>query len=160
MGRDMQAEYKIVPRAMALAGNQQANTKSAALTMLAEVFAGAYGVDADEVGELLAEREALGSTGFGGGVAFPHARLPRLDRPVAALVRLEEPIVFGSADAMPVDLLFGLLSPEGSGAAHLYALAAMSRLMRTASVPDALRGARDADGLFAALTNVDRQDAA
>src|SRR3546814_9254374 len=79
----------------------------------------------------LEERERLGSTGFGRGVAIPHARCPAINRPVVVLLRLEDPVDFAAADGMPVDLVFGLLSPANAGATHLHALAALSRLVRS-----------------------------
>ena len=110
--------------------------------------------------EALSERESLGSTGFGRGVAIPHARLDGLSRPVAVFVRLEEPVDFDSADGMPVDCVFGLLSPEQAGAVHLQALAAISRLMRDDRMHQRLSSAPDADALYAVLVNVIDRDAA
>ena len=87
----------------------------------------AWLLDAAAVLEYLEEREKLGSTGFGRGVAIPHARLPGIARPVAAVLRLEHPVDYSAADGLPVELVFGLLSPENSGATHLHALAAVFR---------------------------------
>jgi hypothetical protein len=84
--------------------------------------------------ERVEERETLGSTGFGRGVAIPHARLETIPRPVAAFLRLEKPVDFASSDGMPVDCVFGLLSPEQAGATHLQALAEISRLMADGSI--------------------------
>lgn len=77
------------------------------------------------------------------GVAIPHARIPELNRPVAAFFRLESPVAFDAADGMPVDMVFGLLSPEQAGAAHLHALAAISRMMRDEALHVALGEARE-----------------
>ncbi len=110
--------------------------------------------------ERLEEREALGSTGFGRGVAIPHARVPGLKRPVAALLRLKEPVDFAAADGLPVDLVFGLLSPENAGVTHLHALAAISRVVRDERTHDALMEARDAQTLYALLANATDRDAA
>ncbi|RIV86543.1 PTS sugar transporter subunit IIA [Aurantiacibacter zhengii] len=138
----------------------QADSKDGILRQLAELFAGAFSLDADQVLEHLEEREKLGSTGFGRGVAIPHARMPDLGRPVAALLKLERPVEFNAADGLPVDLVFGLLSPANSGATHLHALAAISRLVRDEGVHDALSDAPDAEALYGVLTNVTDRDVA
>jgi PTS system nitrogen regulatory IIA component len=119
-----------------------------------------YRLDRAQVQERIEERESLGSTGFGRGVAIPHARLDGLSRPVAVFLRLEEPVDFDSADGMPVDCVFGLLSPEQAGAVHLQALAAISRLMRDDRMHQRLSSAPDADALYAVLVNVIDRDAA
>jgi PTS system nitrogen regulatory IIA component len=106
------------------------------------------------------EREKLGSTGFGRGVAIPHVRIAGVNRPVAAFLRLEAPVMFDAADAMPVDLVFGLLSPEQAGAAHLHALAAISRTMRDERMHAALTNAADAEVIYGLLYNVIDRDAA
>jgi PTS system nitrogen regulatory IIA component len=149
--------YSLRPEAVIVA---DASSKAAILSLLAERFAQVYRLDADVVLERIEERERLGSTGFGRGVAIPHARIPDLKRPVAALIRLAEPVDFEAADALPVDLVFGLLSPENSGVAHLHALAAISRLMREERIHEALVEAPDAEALYALLTNVSDRDAA
>lgn len=141
-------------------GTIKAETKQEILDLLAHRFAETYKLDASEVLERLEERERLGSTGFGRGVAIPHARVAGIKRPVAALLRLEEPVDFEAADAMPVDLVFGLLSPENSGVAHLHALAAISRLVRDERMHEAFNRAGDADALYALLTNATDRDAA
>ena len=149
--------YSLRPEAVIVA---KVVSKSAVLSLLAERFAETYQLDAVTVIERIEERERLGSTGFGRGVAIPHARIPDLKRPVAALIKLAEPIEFESADGLPVDLVFGLLSPENSGVAHLHALAAISRLMREERIHEALVEAPDAEALYALLTNVSDRDAA
>ena len=108
----------------------------------------------------LEEREKLGSTGFGRGVAIPHARMPNLTKPVAAFLRLATPVAFDAADDMPVDLVFGLLSPEQAGAAHLHALAAISRMMRDETMHAALTEAPSDEALYGLLSNVIDVDAA
>lgn len=149
--------YSLYPNAVATI---DAGSKQAILEALAERFASVYALDAVDVLERIEEREKLGSTGFGRGVAIPHARIPGLRRPVAAFLRLENSVDFDAADGMPVDLVFGLLSPENAGAAHLQALAAISRLVREDGIHAALTEAPDAEALFALLTNVIDQDAA
>jgi len=138
----------------------RAESKQQILEQLATRFSQAYGLDAGEVLDRLDERERLGSTGFGRGVAIPHARVEGLKRPVSALLRLAEPVDFAAADAMPVDLVFGLLSPENAGVSHLHALAAISRIVRDERMHEAFSEARDEETLFALLTNVTDRDAA
>lgn len=141
-------------------GIVSAKSKQSILELLADRFAQSYGLDAVEVLERLQEREKLGSTGFGRGVAIPHARVSGLRRPVAALLKLEEPVEFAAADGMPVDLIFGLVSPENSGVGHLHALAAISRLVREERVHDALSEAPDAEALYGLIANAADRDAA
>lgn len=138
----------------------QADGKDDILRRLSALFADAFSLDSVQVLEHLEERERLGSTGFGRGVAIPHARMPDLNRPVAALLKLERPVEFAAADGLPVDLVFGLLSPANSGATHLHALAAISRLVRDEAVHDALCDAPDAEALYGVLTNATDRDAA
>ena len=138
----------------------RAEDKQQILQGLSTQFAHSYGVDGELVLERLEEREALGSTGFGRGVAIPHARMPDLKRPVAALLKLEQPTEFAAADGLPVELVFGLLSPESSGAMHLQALASISRLVRDEAMRDDLIEAPNAEAMYALLTNATDRDAA
>jgi len=149
--------YSITPDAVAII---DAADKPAILRRLSEIFAASWALDAGEVLEHLEERERLGSTGFGRGVAIPHARVAGLPRPVAALLKLRHPADFASADGLPVDIVFGLLSPENSGATHLHALAAISRLMRDERVHEALSEAPDKEALYGLLTNASDRHAA
>lgn len=153
----MTAQFIIDPEAVRLV---RADTKQQILENLSECFASVYGLDQADVLERIEEREKLGSTGFGRGVAIPHARIANLDKPVAAFLRLEAPVDFDAADAMPVDCVFGLLSPERAGAAHLQALAAISRLMRDEKMHIALQGASDREAVRGLLVNVLDRDAA
>lgn len=153
----MTALFTLLPEAV---GTIQADTKAAVLAQLAERLAAVYGLPVADVLERLEEREKLGSTGFGRRVAIPHARVEGLNRPVAAFLRLESPVAFDAADGMPVDLVFGLLSPEQAGAAHLHALAAISRLMRDETMHAALSQAPSAEALYGLLSNVIDRDAA
>ena len=134
--------------------------KSQVLGALADRFAAVYGLDRGEVLERIEERERLGSTGFGRGVASPHARIAGVTEPVAAFLRLDVPVAFEAADAMPVGLVFGLLSPEQGGAAHLQALAAISRLMRDERMRAKLENAPNAEAIYGLLCNVIDRDAA
>ena len=153
----MTSLFSLLPESV---GVIRAGTKHEILVQLAQRFASVYELDAGDVLERLEEREALGSTGFGRGVALPHARVPGLKRPVAALLRLKDPVDFAAADALPVDLVFGLLSPENAGVTHLHALAAISRVVRDESTHEALMEARDAQTLYALLANATDRDAA
>lgn len=149
--------FSMKPEAVAII---DAADKQAILEKLSQTFATSWGLDAAQVLEHLEERERLGSTGFGRGVAIPHARFPGVSRPVAALLKLRHPADFASADGLPVDIVVGLLSPENSGATHLHALAEISRLMRDERVHEALSDAPDAEALYGLLTNATDRDAA
>lgn len=119
---------------------------------LGEVFALNYGLDADQIIMALQDRENLGPTGVGHGVALPHARLPGLDTVVGAFVRVEKPFDFEAVDKKPVDLIFALFAPEGNGVDHLKALALISRTMRDAAICAKLRANTDPAILHAVLT--------
>ena len=138
----------------------RADTKQQILADLSRCFSDVYALDFEIVSEGIEEREKLGSTGFGRGVAIPHARIDKLERPVAAFFRLENPVEFAAADGMPVDCVFGLLSPSQAGATHLQALAAISRLMRDERMHERLVSAPDAEALYGLLVNVIDRDAA
>ncbi len=149
--------YSLLPDAVATI---RADSKPAILEALADRFSRVYDLDAVEVLERIEEREKLGSTGFGRGVAIPHARVPGLKRPVSVCFRLENSVDFDAADGLPVDLIFGLLSPEQAGASYLQALAAISRLVRDEALHAALTEAEDQEALFALLNNVIDRNAA
>jgi PTS system nitrogen regulatory IIA component len=153
----MNAHFLLDPTAVEIVS---ATTKQSILELLAQRFAASYGLDAANVLDRLQERENLGSTGFGRGVAIPHARVEGLRRPVAALLRLEEPVDFAAADGLPVDLVIGLVSPEHSGVGHLHALAAISRLVRDERVHDALTEAPDVEAMYGLIANAADRDAA
>jgi PTS system nitrogen regulatory IIA component len=149
--------FLLEPEAVATA---RAVDKAGVLEALAGRFAAVYAIDRDQVLDRLEERERLGSTGFGRGVATPHARIAAISQPIAAFLKLDAPVGFDAADAMPVRLVFGLLSPEQGGAAHLQALAAISRLMRDERMRANLEAAPDAEALYGLLCNVIDRDAA
>jgi nitrogen PTS system EIIA component len=136
------------------------DTKTKVLGALARVFSVAYNLDETATLELLEQREMLGSTGFGRGIAIPHCRSAAVRRPTLALVKLEAPVDFGSPDAIPVGLVFGLVSPENAGATHLHALAAISRLTRDETMVQMLTEAGTPEELYALLTNQFLLDAA
>jgi len=119
---------------------------------LGDVFASTYGMDTAKAFSALQERESLGPTGVGHGVALPHARLPNLLQVVGAFIRVERPFEFESVDHQPVDLVFALFAPEGSGVEHLKALALVSRTMRDNSICAKLRANADPATLHAVLT--------
>ena len=135
-----------------------AATKKALFAQLGAIAATALGLDGESVAEGLAARERLGSTGFGGGVAIPHAKLVGLPAVAGVLVRLAQPIAFKAVDDRPVDIVFAMLSPTDAGADHLKALAQVSRRLRDAQFVAKLRGAGSPDALYA-LWTADARDA-
>lgn len=136
----------------AIVARSGVSSKRQALHLVADVAAGRLGIEPARVMEALLQREALGSTGLGAGVAAPHARLAELDRVTGVFVRLEHPVAFDALDDRPVDLLFALFAPPSAGAEHLRALAAVSRLMRSGELREQLRQTRTIDGIHALLT--------
>jgi PTS system nitrogen regulatory IIA component len=129
----------------------KANNKKKAIQELAARAAKLSGQNERAILEVLMQREKLGSTGVGNGVAIPHGKLPKLDKLFGMFVRLEKAIDFESLDGQPVDLIFLLLAPETAGADHLKALARVARLLRDPDVARKLRDSRDADALYAVL---------
>jgi nitrogen PTS system EIIA component len=119
-----------------------------------------YAIDAEAANEGLLERERLGPTGFGGGTAIPHCKVAGLDAPVGVFVRLKKAVEYGAVDDEPVDLAFALFSPVHDGAAHLRALAEVSRMFRDEASCAQLRGASDAAALYALLSPIEERDAA
>ena len=134
--------------------------KRALLQQLAQFAAGRLQTDAGEILASISERERLGSTGFGQGVAIPHGKIEGLTRIYCLFARLTEPVDYKSIDGQPVDLVFLLLSPPDAGAEHLKALAAISRVTRHAPTLEKMRGARSRDALAAVLMGADERDAA
>ncbi|MEG9527753.1 MAG: PTS sugar transporter subunit IIA [Hyphomicrobiales bacterium] len=130
----------------------RAATKNALLEDLARRAAAALGIGLDAIFPALARRENLGSTGIGDGIALPHARLEAVSRPYGILARLREPIDFEAVDDNPVDLVFLLLLPAPARHEPLNALACVARRLRDPETAAALRGARDAAALYAAVT--------
>ena len=134
--------------------------KRSLLQQLANLAAQRLGVDAAAIHASLMEREQLGSTGFGQGVAIPHGKIEGLGRIYGLFARLSEPLDYKAIDGRPVDLVFLLLSPIDAGAEHLKALAAISRVTRNGSTLEKMRGARSSDALAAVLMGADERDAA
>jgi PTS system nitrogen regulatory IIA component len=127
------------------------NSKKQLLQELAARAAELSGQSESTILEILQQREKLGSTGVGNGIAIPHGKLPKLDRLFGLFARLDRPIDFEALDDAPVDLVFLLLAPENAGADHLKALARVARLLRDAEIARKLRGSRDAEALYAVL---------
>ena len=144
----------------ALATEVTVNGKKMLFQKIAALAAQSYGVDAEAAADALLERERLGSTGFGGGVAIPHAKLPGLDRMCGVVVLLDPPAPFDAVDDAPVDVVFALLSPQDSGAEHLKTLARVSRYLRDEAQVTRLRGAKSAEALHALLAGGEARDAA
>lgn len=127
---------------------------------LGDLVASVHGLDAGEAFSALQERETLGPTGVGHGVALPHARIKGLDEVVGAFVRIEKPLDFDAVDRQPVDLVFALFAPDGSGVEHLKALALVSRTMRDSAVCAKLRANDEPDTLHTILTEAQSTRAA
>ena len=137
-----------------------AGNKRALLQQLAQIAAARLDVDPGEILSSVTERERLGSTGFGHGVAIPHGKIEGLNRIYCLFARLADPVDYKSIDGQRVDLVFLLLSPPDAGAEHLKALASVSRVTRHAPTLEKMRGARSRDALAAVLLGADERDAA
>lgn len=118
------------------------------------------GIAARQIFDTLLQRERLGSTGVGSGIAIPHGKLPSLSKITGIFARLEKPIEFESLDDEPVDIIFLLLAPEGSGADHLKALACIARVMREAETVEKLRETYESDAIYSLLTDTPASNAA
>jgi PTS system nitrogen regulatory IIA component len=127
------------------------NGKKQALQELAAKAAELSGQNERTIFEILLQREKLGSTGVGNGVAIPHGKLPKLTKLFGLFARLDRPVDFEALDSQPVDLIFLLLAPEGAGADHLKALARVARLLRDPDIVEKLRNSRDAEALYSVL---------
>jgi PTS system nitrogen regulatory IIA component len=138
----------------------QLTSKKRLFQELADIAAQAYGLSAATAVDGLQERESLGPTGVGHGIALPHARLQGLERIVGVFIRLEKPLDYESVDRQPVDLIFGLFAPKDSGVDHLKALALVSRTMRDPAVCTKLRANTDPAKLHAILTEARTTQAA
>ena len=129
-----------------------ATSKKHLMQEIAQRAADAHGLNARRAFEALLERERLGATGMGRGVAIPHARLEGLTDIVGAFARCSKPVDFDAVDDEPVDLVFALFAPEDAGANHLRALARVSRCLRDTATCAKLRSATDATAVYAVLT--------
>jgi nitrogen PTS system EIIA component len=128
-------------------------SKRQVLKALAGRAAEATGLDPQRLCAVLTERERLGTTGVGGGIAIPHAKLPELDHLVGLFARLDEPVDFDAVDDQPVDLIFVLLAPDTAGAEHLKALARVARLLREEPTRLRLRRQQDTQGVYDLLVD-------
>jgi len=141
---DLVAPNAILP-ALKVMGKKQA------LQELAAKAAALTGQGERTIFEILLQREKLGSTAVGNGIAIPHGKLARLEHLFGLFARLERPVDFEALDGQPVDLIFLLLAPESAGADHLKALARVARLLRDSEIASKLRESRDADAIYAVL---------
>lgn len=128
------------------------SSKKQALQELSQAAGRVTGLAARDIFETLLQRERLGSTGLGQGIAIPHGKMEDLNRLYGIFARLDTPIDFDAMDNQPVDIIFLLLAPESAGADHLKALARVSRLLRDPSIVAKLRGSNDRSALYAILT--------
>lgn len=140
----------ILSEDMVLAGVEAGN-KRGLLEQLSDFVAEKENIDKNSIFEAILERENLGSTGYGDGIAFPHARIEGLDKVIAVFARLDKGIDYDSLDSHPVDLIAFLLSPEKSGEDHLQALAVMSRVLKDAETCRKIREAKSAHEIYLAL---------
>ena len=137
-----------------------ASSKKALFQTLSGLAERQLGLAGRDVAKRLADREKLGSTGFGGGVAIPHGKIDGLPKVVGLFAKVAQPIEFSAIDGMPVDLVFLLLSPTDAGVEHLKALARVSRRLRDRGFVAKLRGAGSADALYALFAGGESRDAA
>lgn len=138
----------------------RAGNKKQVLQEIAARAARLTNLDERNVFEGFVQRERLGPTGVGHGVAIPHVAIEGLDRTMGVFARLERPIDFGATDGLPVDLIVALLSPADAGADHLKALARTARVLRDAKLAERLRASRDPDAIYALLVHSVEPDAA
>jgi PTS system nitrogen regulatory IIA component len=151
----------LLPGPDAVLASVKASGKKALLAELASRAASMFKLDERRLFDRLLERERLGSTGIGGGIAIPHGRMSTLAQPRGLFARLAHPVDFDSIDERPVDIVFLLVAPEGAGADHLKALARVSRLLRDRALVEKLRATESADALFALMVEtVQAQSAA
>lgn len=131
----------------------KANSKRQLLQELSDKAAEITGINERTIFDIVLERENLGSTGFGGGTALPHGRIPELDKVYGLFAKLNAPVDFEAVDNKPVDLVFLLLSPEGSGADHLTALTQISRILKDENTCEKLRQMNNGEEIYALLNN-------
>ena len=137
----------------AIAPSLRASSKKQALQDISAQASRLVGRDEREIFDTLLQRERLGSTGIGEGIAIPHGKLPKLDGLFGLFARLDKPIDFDALDGEPVDMMFLLLAPEDAGADHLKALARVARMLREPGIHERIRSARDASALYAVLNH-------
>ncbi len=144
----------------AIVSSLRAANKKQALLDLSERAAQLSGLNAREIFDCLHQREKLGSTGIGDGIAIPHGKLARCTSIFGLFARMERPIAFDALDDAPVDLIFMLLAPEDAGADHLSALSRAARALREPNVVRTIRATRDAAAIYSVLVNVPTPHAA
>ena len=149
MGQDMDLSDLITP--YGVIPSLKAANKKQVLQILSDRAADLTGLNSVDIYNILFQRERLGSTGVGSGIAIPHGKLPNLRHSVGVFARLEEPVDFDSIDEEPVDIVMLLLAPESAGADHLKALARIARLLRDQTIAHKLRATQDAESLYAVL---------
>ena len=135
----------------AVVSHLKAASKKQVLQEMAQKAASLTGLSGRRIYETLTEREKLGSTGMGQGIAIPHGRIAGVEKMTGLFAQLDHPVDFDSMDDQPVDLVFLLLAPEGAGADHLKALARIARLLRDQDVAKKLRASRDAPAIYSVL---------
>jgi nitrogen PTS system EIIA component len=138
----------------------KANSKKQLLQMLSERAAGITGLPEREIFDTVLQRERLGSTGVGNGIAIPHGKLAGIKQITGVFARLETPVDFEALDDQPVDLVFLLLAPEGAGADHLKALSRIARVLRDTDTVAKIRGTKDANAIHAFLAETPASHAA
>jgi PTS system nitrogen regulatory IIA component len=138
----------------------KANSKKQLLQMLAEKAAAITGLPEREIFDTVLQRERLGSTGVGNGIAIPHGKLPGVKQITGVFARLEQPVDFEALDDQPVDLVFLLLAPESAGADHLKALSRIARVLRDSDTVAKVRGTRDAAAIHTLLASAPASHAA
>lgn len=145
-------ELSTILRPEAIRTISSVSSKKRLLQEIGELAAEAYDIPAESACDALIEREALGPTGVGKGIALPHARLPGLQKVIGVFARLEKPVDYDAVDRQPVDIVFALFAPPETGVDHLKALALVSRTLREATVCTKLRNSGDPATLHAVLT--------
>ncbi|WP_221795344.1 PTS sugar transporter subunit IIA [Aquisediminimonas sediminicola] len=153
-------EFREFLAADAVLDRVTATTKKNLFQLIARELARRCNVSAAEIADALNQREKLGSTGFGSGVAIPHGRIEGLSHVTGLFVRLAQPLAYDAVDNLPVDLVFVLLSPKQASVSHLKALAQVSRAFRNRQFVDNLRGAMSVDALYALFATLETRSAA
>ena len=138
----------------------KANSKKQLLQLLAEKASAITGLPEREIFDTILQRERLGSTGVGNGIAIPHGKLPGVDAITGVFARLETPVDFEALDDQPVDLVFLLIAPEGAGADHLKALSRIARVLRDGDTVAKIRGTKDATAIHTFLASTPASHAA
>jgi len=130
----------------------KANSKKQLLQLMAEKASEITGIPEREIFDTILQRERLGSTGVGNGIAIPHGKLPGVRRITGVFARLDTPVEFEALDDQPVDVVFLLIAPEGAGADHLKALSRIARMLRDTETVAKIRGTKDAAAIYAFLS--------